>query len=91
MRAAAFLAAGRRAFVALRRAGPARFASLKKLLPGITPRALTQCLKSLQEVDVLERAVGDDYPPTVHYSLLRKGKLLATRLVALVEGCFAAP
>ncbi|MEO7994353.1 MAG: helix-turn-helix domain-containing protein [bacterium] len=57
-----------------------RFGNLKSQLPGITPRALTQVLKALQESGVITREIGEGYPPTVHYAPSSVGRLVQSRL-----------
>jgi len=58
------------------RAGHARFADLKESLPGITARALTLALKSLQQARLVRRRVQDGYPPTTSYELTPRSKPL---------------
>ena len=48
----------------------------KATLPGITARALTLALKSLQKTDLVERTVRDGYPPTTCYRLTRRSRPL---------------
>lgn len=59
------------------RTGPRRFSELKLLLPGITPRALTQTLKELLERALIARRVVDGYPPTSVYRITARGRALA--------------
>ncbi len=56
--------------------GPLRFSELRALLEGVTPRALTLCLKQLVHAQVVARYVSQDYPPTTTYELSPKGKRL---------------
>ena len=58
------------------RAGHDRFADLKALLPGITSRALTLALKSLQQTRLVRRSVQDGYPPTTCYRLTARSEPL---------------
>ncbi len=53
------------------------FGDLKKLLSGISSRVLSQKLKDLQALGLLERQVSDVGPPCVRYRLSRKGVTLA--------------
>ncbi len=57
--------------------GPARFGAIAARLDGITDRALSQTLKTLNGAAVVARAVDDGYPPIPVYSLDRTGKQLA--------------
>lgn len=53
------------------------FGDLKRLLKGISSRVLSQKLKDLQELGLLERQIVDSRPPTVRYTLSKKGETLA--------------
>ena len=57
------------------------FGELKRILPGITSRALTLGLKELQRTGLIERRIVDQYPPTTSYHLTRRGR----RLVPVLE------
>ncbi|MCZ6572723.1 MAG: winged helix-turn-helix transcriptional regulator [Planctomycetota bacterium] len=59
-----------------------RFGDAKQMLPGITSRALTLALKTLQEAGLVRREVVDGYPPRPRYHLTPRGR----RLVPLVGG-----
>ena len=59
-----------------------RFGDAKRMLPGITSRALTLALKTLQEARLVRREIVDGYPPRPRYHLTPRGR----RLVPLVEG-----
>lgn len=61
------------ALIALAR-GRSRFSELRDLMPGITPRALTQVLKRLEDAALIERRISADYPPRVTYQLGPSGK-----------------
>lgn len=60
------------------RAGKARFSEIQALLPGSTARALALTLKSLQNAELVERFVSEDYPPATFYHLTREGRRLAS-------------
>lgn len=62
--------------VAALRRGNDRFADLKASLPGITARALTLSLKSLQRTGLVKRTVRDGYPPTTSYRLTSRSRPL---------------
>jgi DNA-binding HxlR family transcriptional regulator len=57
--------------------GSVGFADLKRLLTGISSRVLSQKLKDLEELRLLERKVIEGRPPSVRYNLSRKGATLA--------------
>jgi DNA-binding HxlR family transcriptional regulator len=62
-----------------------RFLDLRKSLPQITPRALTQALKDLQAACLLERIVQETYPPRVSYKLSAQGRTLLPLLEELLK------
>ncbi|MBM7703712.1 winged helix-turn-helix transcriptional regulator [Metabacillus iocasae] len=53
--------------------GKKRTSQLKKLMPGITQKMLTQQLRELEEDGVLLRTVYNQVPPKVEYSLTEYG------------------
>lgn len=61
--------------------GPRRFSELQRSLEGISPRTLSQRLRSLEEEGILERREYAQVPPRVEYSLTDKG----CDLVPIVE------
>lgn len=63
--------------VALHEGGAARFADIRRMIPSITPRALTLILKRLSASGVMRRVVIDDSPPVVRYALTARGRRLA--------------
>ncbi|SDX60440.1 helix-turn-helix domain-containing protein [Paenibacillus sp. CF384] len=50
-----------------------RFGELQRLIPSVSPRALTSTLRHLEGQGVLERHVFPTVPVTVEYSLTPKG------------------
>ncbi|QHT63035.1 helix-turn-helix transcriptional regulator [Paenibacillus lycopersici] len=50
-----------------------RFGELQRLIPAVSPRALTSTLRHLESQGVLERQVFPTVPVTVEYSLTPKG------------------
>ena len=60
----------------LRQNGPLRFGKLKRLLPGISSRVLTQRLRMLEEAEVIFRNHRPTIPPEVTYGLTERGKEL---------------
>jgi DNA-binding HxlR family transcriptional regulator len=66
--------------------GPLRFSELRDRLEGVSPRSLALALKDLEETELVERRVTEDYPPATMYRLTRRGRPLAR----LVEGLRAS-
>jgi DNA-binding HxlR family transcriptional regulator len=65
------------------RGGPRRFNELRRMLPNITQRMLTQHLRELQADGILDRRVFEVVPPHVEYSISDAGKTLLPILDAL--------
>ncbi|MCA0757775.1 helix-turn-helix transcriptional regulator [Paenibacillus sp. N4] len=67
---------GKWAFLVLRElfCGTRRFGELQRLIPAVSPRALTSTLRHLEDKGVLERHVFPTVPVTVEYTLTPKGK-----------------
>ncbi|SFA70126.1 MULTISPECIES: helix-turn-helix domain-containing protein [unclassified Bacillus (in: firmicutes)] len=63
--------------------GKKRTSELKKLMPGITQKMLTQQLRELEEDEVILREVYNQVPPKVEYSLTDYGWSLKTILDSL--------
>ncbi|WP_163100390.1 winged helix-turn-helix transcriptional regulator [Peribacillus alkalitolerans] len=63
--------------------GTKRTNELKKLMPGITQKMLTQQLRELEEDGVILREVYNQVPPKVEYSLTDYGWSLKTILDSL--------
>src|SRR3974390_1783200 len=56
--------------------GTKRFGELRKLIPGMTKKMLTQHLRDLERDEVIRRRVYAVVPPRVEYSLTRHGESL---------------
>ncbi|MBS4201107.1 helix-turn-helix transcriptional regulator [Bacillus sp. FJAT-49732] len=56
--------------------GTKRFGEIQKSIPKISPKALTDTLRHLEENDVVIRKVTPTVPITVEYSLTEKGQAL---------------
>lgn len=56
--------------------GKKRFGELRKLIPGMTKKMLTQHLRDLERDEVIRRKVYAVVPPKVEYSLTRHGESL---------------
>jgi DNA-binding HxlR family transcriptional regulator len=74
-------------------AGALRFTELRDLVRGITPKVLTQALRSLERDGLLARQVYAEVPPRVEYALTPLGVSLREPLAAVrlwAEGNIAA-
>lgn len=56
--------------------GAKRFTELKRLLPGVTQKMLTQQLRQMEADGLVKREVFPQVPPKVEYSLTATGKEL---------------
>jgi DNA-binding HxlR family transcriptional regulator len=56
--------------------GPKRFVQLRKLLPGISEKVLTEQLRQLASDGIVHRRVTPGSPPKVTYSLTDAGREL---------------
>jgi DNA-binding HxlR family transcriptional regulator len=65
--------------------GTQRFSELKRRVPGITQKMLTNHLRELEEEDIVTRKVYSQVPPKVEYSMTEYGKSLEPILVAMHE------
>lgn len=63
--------------------GTLRFSGLKKLIPGVTAKMLTQQLRELENNALISRKVFPVVPPKVEYSLTQEGKTLKPVLSAM--------
>jgi DNA-binding HxlR family transcriptional regulator len=62
-----------------------RFAELRRQLPGITEKMLTQQLRELEAHGIVNRRVYPTVPPKVEYSLTPYGRSLKRALRALCD------
>src|SRR5262245_61423288 len=62
-----------------------RFAELRRQIPGITEKMLTQQLRELEEDGIVERKVYATVPPKVEYSLTEYGLSLKRALRAICD------
>ncbi|AAS44109.1 MULTISPECIES: winged helix-turn-helix transcriptional regulator [Bacillus] len=63
--------------------GTKRTSELKRLMPGITQKMLTQQLRELEDDGVIQRKVYNQVPPKVEYSLTDYGWSLESILDSL--------
>lgn len=62
-----------------------RYGGLKKHLPNIAHKTLSQQIKELEENDLIHRKQYNQIPPKVEYSLTEKGKTLIPVLKNMAE------
>jgi DNA-binding HxlR family transcriptional regulator len=62
-----------------------RFGEIKKLIPAITQKMLTQQLRELEQDGIIHRKVYPVVPPKVEYSMTEYGKSLAPILRTMAE------
>lgn len=63
--------------------GTKRFNELKREMPGVTQRMLTNQLRELEADQIISRKVYPEVPPRVEYTLTAIGKTLTPVLEAL--------
>ncbi|RJX37148.1 transcriptional regulator [Paenibacillus pinisoli] len=65
--------------------GVKRFGELKRGMPDITQKMLTQQLRELEEDGIIHREVFVQVPPKVEYSLTEYGKTMESVLHVMAE------
>lgn len=63
--------------------GPLRFNAIKRMLEGVTQKALTQCLRRLERNGLVTRRVIPISPIGVEYAITPLGRTLQARFKAL--------
>lgn len=64
---------------------PLRYNQIQKNIGKISPKTLSNTLKTLEQEKLIERKVFAETPPRVEYSLTDSGKELQTALMPLVK------
>lgn len=67
------------------RAEPRRFGELKRLVPGISEKMLTQQLRDMETDGLVDRKVFPEVPPRVEYSATELGASLDDALGPLAD------
>ena len=62
---------------------PRRFSDFGSVIPELSDRLLSERLKELEELGLVERKVDDGRPPRVSYRLTPKGRALRSTLGSL--------
>lgn len=65
--------------------GPRRFSEVRAAVAGVTPKVLTQTLRTLERDGLISRAVFAEVPVRVEYALTPLGESLLTPLDAVRE------
>lgn len=65
--------------------GTKRNGELQRQIKGISPKMLTQTLKTLMNYGMVERTVYPEVPPRVDYALTAFGKSMADPLMGLLD------
>lgn len=64
----------------LHKNGETRFGELKRQMPGISSKMLTERLRSLEHAEIIDRRQEPTVPPKVTYELTKEGRELTTIL-----------
>lgn len=64
---------------------PRRFSELRRLIPDISEKMLTQRLRAMESEGIVSRTVVSDTPPHVEYDLTDAGRSLAPALQSLYD------
>ncbi|MBP2562561.1 DNA-binding HxlR family transcriptional regulator [Neorhizobium galegae] len=67
------------------KANPRRFSELKDDIDGVSAKVLTQRLKELAEMGLVNRTVVPSSPPSVEYSLTELGRELMPAIEAIAD------
>ena len=61
-----------------------RFNAIGKAIPDISPKVLTETLKSLERDGLIQRRQYSEIPPRVEYSLTELGRSLMPHITGLI-------
>ncbi len=64
----------------LHKNGETRFGQLKRQMPGISAKMLTERLRTLEQAEIIYREYKPTIPPQAFYGLMKEGKELTTIL-----------
>jgi DNA-binding HxlR family transcriptional regulator len=67
------------------RDGTKRFNELRRLMPGVTQKMLTQQLRQLEADGLISRKIFAEVPPKVEYKLTATGNQLSSLLTILAD------
>ena len=65
--------------------GDNRYGMIKNEVEGISEKMLTQRLKDLEEMGLINREVNNELPPRIEYQLTQSGKEFIPVILALCE------
>ncbi|MDC0712091.1 helix-turn-helix domain-containing protein [Stigmatella sp. ncwal1] len=68
--------------------GTKRYSELQRQIRGVSPKMLTQTLRSLEQNELVTRQIFPEVPPRVEYTLTDFGKSLSHPLAALCDWAF---
>src|SRR5215813_4686921 len=69
----------------LRDGHPQHYAQLKRQIPGISQKMLTQTLRQLEDEGLVNRTIYPTNPPTVEYALTPRGQQLLQSFLEMAE------
>ena len=65
--------------------GTRRFGEIRMSLTGISPKTLTEKLRTLEQDGIIKRKIYPEVPPRVEYSLTKRGQSLKKIFHAMQE------
>jgi DNA-binding HxlR family transcriptional regulator len=67
--------------------GATRYGEMQAALPGITSRSLAMALKDLQNAGLVDRTIGEGYPPRTMYRLTERSTIVFPAMDRLISAC----